>query len=350
MQPFQHIPEESPVNESKSHAFRYIYNFLATANSPDELRNTDFDTVLAGVNSYPYEDELVEIYKEYLLYCLDDRKLVPEEIRVLLMLKRFLGLREKVTRDATNEIVTQIYTSELEKVLEDGVVTEEEKSFLEDLRENLFITQDTAEALYQTKAKQYIEGFIQTIVADDRLTPEEETQLQDLVESLNLTIDIGDSNRRVLEECKIYWLIENGQLPVVRSRVELYEGEECHFEIPNVYLYSFEDDQVQDNKLSFIKRGQVAKAISLLLNDKAIRAIDTDHLVYKDNGAVFLTSARIILETSMGIESISLPEIRQFEVYGNGIELSLKSEPNIFLVFEKHLKLAAMLLNRMMAG
>jgi len=123
----------------------------------------------------------------------------------------------------------RIYDAAVRKALEDGEFTRDEKSELETLRIQLSLDTTTAEAIYQRNAKRVLVDFLDESMADQRITDEEQNQLDKICRSLGLELDSAGATRQKLNRYRMYWLIENEELPVIPSPINLQRSENLHF-------------------------------------------------------------------------------------------------------------------------
>lgn len=124
-----------------------------------------------------------------------------------------------------HERARAVYGAELEKALEDGVLTPEERLQLARLKEE----RDLSDADVRFAALALYRRALTEATADARVTEEEEGALARLQAQLGLTDADLEPERGHLERLNLLARLERGVLPVIVSPVALPPGELAHW-------------------------------------------------------------------------------------------------------------------------
>lgn len=101
-----------------------------------------------------FRNELENLYRDYLLFCLKDQHLSDDEIEDLAWLASLFRL-ENGTRDTIQRTVTrQLYFKSVSEVLADGTIDDREREFLRKLQVQLAIPASDAENILAVRERQ----------------------------------------------------------------------------------------------------------------------------------------------------------------------------------------------------
>ena len=89
------------------------------------------------------------LYRRFLVHCLDDFELSNIEIEDLRQLKASLFLSDADVTHIQNRVTREVYGCAIETVLEDNLIDEEEKSFLKQLRDDLDVSDFHASQMFE---------------------------------------------------------------------------------------------------------------------------------------------------------------------------------------------------------
>jgi hypothetical protein len=138
-------------------AFVEINNLLAAT---ARVRAVPADAVLAICLRYRV-DLLADLgvlcaslYRDYLRFCLRDRRLTDEEVADLAHLQDILGLGDDTVRRVHRQVAREVYSRTVEEILADAEVDSEERAFLTQVRENLRLPAGEADNILEVKSRQ----------------------------------------------------------------------------------------------------------------------------------------------------------------------------------------------------
>jgi len=233
-----------------------------------------------------YARNLEEMYASYLNFCFRDHSLSREEMEDLNHLKEILQISNERAEWIYNLVAERLYKHSFEEILKDGVIDESERNFITQLKAQIRIPESIADKINNELKGDYINKYIEKIVSDRKLSPEEELELDAITTNLGLTLDVAKKTKGHLHRYKIYWAIENQELPVVKTDLKLHEGEHCYYR---------------------------SLADWYELKDGALTRIDS--------GTVFLTSMRVIFTGEHKTSNIHFDQVLTSSILEEGVEI-----------------------------
>ncbi len=310
--------------QPKENSIIALNNLLADASRVRYVTHEDIQNIINFYKVNVYRDfhkELEQLYRQFLDHCFVDKVMTAEEIRDLSHLKHLLGLNDQTVQAIHNETVAALYEKTIDEVLTDGRLSTEEREFLNKLERELTLPDEIARRIFSAKAKEYIQRYADNVTADQRLSPEEDQELAAIAKSLGIEITYNEQSKAALEKLRLFWLIENGDIPEVGAGINLQADEKCYF----------------------------ACNIDWLEHRRArVRSVSTDILTQIDYGRTFLTNKRILFIGAHKTITIPLADILDFVVYKDGIEIRKNSGRNPTLRFHTGVDIFAGILKRVL--
>lgn len=331
----------------KENALIEINNLLAEK----ELKTITVEDVYAIANKYgvnfhtDYDHEIADFYKEYLKSCLEDKFISNEELEDLRHLKYILEINDKVIESIHQDLAGLIYKREVEKVIHDGELDEEERLFIEKLQNDLKLPKDVANKIYQQSGQELIRNFMNSAIADAKLTPDEERELYAIAKNLNAELKFDEATKSDLEKYKLYWQIENDDMPELVVDINIPRSEKCYFHIKGSWSENNKDlssKTLVSSNLSL----KIAKGIYWREPNKQNKNLLEDGWEEADTGDIYLTNKRILFKGNKGDKVLLLSRIVDFYVFKNGIEVDKEDDKSPFLKFDKSTDIFAMLLGK----
>ena len=322
----------------KENALIEINNLLAekelTSITVDEIQNiaAKYKVNLEG----EFNSEVLVFYTNYLKSCLDDKYLSDEEIADLKHLKFILGINDREVDEIHTELAGQIYKTEVEKAIEDGMLDDDEKQLMEKLQNDLKLPTDVAEKIYQTSGQELLNNFMNNAISDEMLSPEEEAELQKIAQNLNAEVKLDSATRANLDKYKLFWQIENDEIPEIEVNIGLPRKEKCYFQ-----TQADVDNNTRSGLRIKIAKGDYWRNIKK--KEKTLNEKEWNHI---DTGNLYLTNKKIIFKGAKGDKIILLNRVTEFEVFVNGIFLEKEKGINPFLNFTSNTDIFAMLLGK----
>ena len=295
-----------------------------------------------------FKTEFQGLYRRFLKYCFDDKILTDDEIEYLAHLKLLFNLNDKTIDQIHEDVYLEVFNESVDEVIKDGKLDQREREFLEKLQTQLKLPDEVVRNIYSKKATAYLEDYLKTAILDERLSPDEEKELQTIAKNLGLTLKFDEKTQQLLDKFRLYWLIENGEIPVVPADINLQKNEKCYFAIhAKWYEYRRVTERVRYGGPTY--RLKLAKGLHWRVGDLGVQAVSNDTLTLIDNGILYLTNKRIILIGSKNTKTIRHTKILNLKPYKNGVEIFKDAGKSPFLEFEKGADVFSMILNRVIS-
>jgi hypothetical protein len=335
-------------HKKEENALIEINNILAEKRNIRSLSIADIENVL---NKYKLNfdqklrDKMSCFYKGYLIHCLQDKKLSDEEIQDLHYLKNLFSLDDKTIETINNEQFKNIYRKSYQEAIKDGTISDEEKAFLSSLQNNLRLPEEIVENIRIEEASKYLKAKVDQAITDRRLSPEEEKEIQLIAKNLGVNIKIDDASKYLLDKYKLFWLIENGEVPTIQVPINLPKREKCYFET-NAEFYEYRKVTSRIRYSGPTARIKIMKGLYWRMGDLKLQPVSKDVLVKIDNGHLYLSNKKIIFIGTNRSISVQLNKIVNFVPYKDGVEIQKDTGSNQFYSFTNNLDIFVVLLGR----
>lgn len=315
---------------------------------PEEVTLEEIQTIASDFKlNIPrhYHEYFLDIYHRYLLHCLEDKSLSTEEIEILKHIKFILRLSDADVKRVRRKVAENLYKEELEDALADGRIEEDERKFLNRIGEDLELKDEFVKDIYQKKAGERIREHLDSVISLGRLSPEDEKELEALTSNLGIEVKMTDKDQAQLDKFKLYWQIENGELPVLDAPLRLFRGESCHFMTPCDWFEMVTETR-RINYGGPTLRLKIAKGVYWRAGSLGVNRISEDVWRKIDSGRLFLTNKRIIFMGSRRNKMIRLNTILDFTAYGNGVDIQKARGKSPFLEFSADTGVFSLILGR----
>ncbi len=332
----------------KDNALIEVNNLLAEK----ELRKISVEEIHQIADKYSvnfatdYELGTVDFYKSYLLVCLEDKFLSDDELADLKHLKFILELNDKKVNEIHQELAGQVYKNEVEKLIEDGELDEGERVFMEKLQNDLKLPQEFANRIYQQSGQELIQNLMNKAIEDAKLNPQEEKELYAIAQNLNAELKFDDATRSDLEKYKLYWQVENDELPELIVDLNVPRNEKCYFMAQNVTWYERNTMEEQKTFTNSTLRLKIAKGLYWRNHLEEDQYLDPQKWQVVDRGILYLTNKRVFFRGDKSDKILLLNRVLDFSVFSNGIEVEKDRDKNPFFSFEGSTDIFAMLLGK----
>lgn len=333
----------------KENALIEINNLLAEK----DLRSITVDEIHSITHKYgvnlmnDFGDDIFVFYKNYLTSCLEDKFLSEEEIDDLKNLKHILGLNDKDVNQIHAEMSGSIYKEAVDKVIQDGELDEEERVFIEKLQKDLNLSDEIAGNIYKQRGEELIKNMMSNAISDSKLNPQEEKELYAIAKNLNAEIKIDAATKSSLEKYKLYWKIENDEMPELADHdLAIPRSEKVYFKTSSIWYENPSDDtvvNVSPNTLSI----KIAKGLYWRKANEKDNIKDLSKgWQQEDEGNLYLTNKRLLFKGKNGDKIILLSRIIDFSVFADGIEVQREGGKVPFLKLDNTSDIFAMLLGK----
>jgi hypothetical protein len=294
-----------------------------------------------------FKEIRLELFRSYLHHCLTDSKLEDFEIKSLKHIREILLLNETDTESQIKLETEKLYEQHVKVAVEDGKLDDSEKENLERLKKDLLISESVASIIYNTSAKDILKKFIDGTVSDERLSPNEEKEIVEISKSLGIELKVEENSKDVLDRYKLYWQIENSELPVIDSDINIQKTEKLHFQ---AYVKWLEQRRITKrvNYGGPTARIKIAKGVYYRVGSIGVQRVSEDVWQTIDSGQIYLTNKRLIFMGAKSNKIIAINKILDIEPFRNGIDIQKESGKSPFLEFSNNADIFSMILVRLM--
>lgn len=337
--------------QPKENARIELNNLLA--NSQSDIENIKPENINEIAEKYKlnlakeFKESRSDLFTKYVLHCLTDQKLDEKEIRTLRHLRDLLILDENDTKKLISLETDRLYQLQINEVLSDGKLEARELENLEKLKNDLLLPNKIASKIFEKSAKERLNQVLEKALSDERVSPDEEAELQQLARNLGIEFDLAEASKGKLEKYKLYWQIENAELPEIDSDINLQRNEYLHF-TTNVNWYEHRRVTKRVNYGGPVARLKIAKDIYYRIGSVDIRPVSQDVLQMIDSGRIYITSKRVVFMGSRGNKTLNISKILDFSPFKNGVDIQKDSGKSPFLEFEENIDIFTLILLRLM--
>lgn len=294
-----------------------------------------------------FKTNRLELFTKYLHHCLIDSKLEDSEIIALKHVKDILLLSENDTQELLKIETEKLYNVHAKEALSDSRLEDFEKENLEKLKKDLLISDEIAEKLYVANAKQILQNFIDGAISDERLSPEEEVEINEITKNLSIDLKVDDKSKEVLDRYKLYWQIENGELPIIVSDINIQKSENLYFRTSVKWL----EQRSVTKRINYggpTARIKIAKGVYYRMGSVGVQRVSEDVWQTIDSGQLYLTNKRLVFMGSKGNKTIQLNKILDIKPFKNGVDIQKETGKSPFLEFNHNVDIFSMILIRLM--
>jgi len=290
---------------------------------------------------------LTELYTDYLKHCLTDKELSETELQELKHLKDILSLTDKDVNEIHNKIVGAIYNKSMNDIVSDGVIDKSEEDFLIKLQNDLKLSDEVANKISEQVRGQFVQDFFDKAVSDERLSPQEEEQLDLITKNLNIKLQIDDKIKSKLDRFKLYWVIENDEIPEINVALSLEKNEKCYFQT-NCEWYEMRTVTQRINYSGTTASIKIMKGVRYRVGTIKPQRITSEQWKQIDYGTMYLTNKRIILIGQSKNSNIKLQKVLSFTPYSDGVEISKDTGRNPLIRFSTNTDIFSLILSRLL--
>lgn len=294
-----------------------------------------------------FQNDLLNFYKVCLESNLGNRELSEIATNKLNHLVSILNLNEIKTKEIFEEITRGLYKNVVQDSIRGGILEREDEIRLLNMEKNLMIPKDVATNIYKENAESILTSRLQKAISDQRFSPEEEEELNTLAKNLHIGLTFDSDTRSVLDKYKLFWEIDNGNIPVIVTDISLQKSELCYFNTDIDWLEQRTvTTRVNYGGPSF--RVKIVKGLYYRVGSVSAQRITEDVWKTIDSGKLYLTNKRVIFMGSKGNKTITINKILDFNVFSNGIEIQKDSGKSPFFEFNNNTDVFAVILAKLL--
>lgn len=292
-----------------------------------------------------FRKEFDELYVERVRQCLVDRHLDDDELAELQHMKLLLSISDSHASEIHNRLSEDLYREDAQQAMADGRLSIGEREVLERLEKQLRLPEEIASRVHREVASARVQASLDSATSDQRLSPEEDQEFRAVASSLGIEPSFDAETKRALERMRLYWIIENGDVPEVPVDIRLQRSERCYFTTSIEWL----EHRTVTKRIRYAgptARIRIVKGVYFRAGDLALAPVREDVLQTIDSGTLYLTSKRILFTGARGNKTITLNKIIDFTPYRNGVDIQKATGKSPFFRFETDVDLFSLLLNR----
>jgi hypothetical protein len=294
-----------------------------------------------------FQKESLSFYQKYLEFHLKNSNSLASAVFNLEKLIKLLNLDENETKNIFDKLTMEKYSNEVRNMIVKGILDKESEEHLLKIEKDLSLSHDVAMKIYGENAQLFINDFLTKAISDQRFSPEEEQKLNILAKNLHIGLSFDTETKATLDKYKLFWQIENGNIPTIITDISLQKSEVCYFFTDIDWLEQRTvTTRVNYSGPSF--RVKITKGLSYRVGSIAPQRITEDIWKTIDSGKLYLTNKRVIFMGGKGNKTITINKILDFNVYTNGIEIQKDSGKSPFLSFSKNTDMFAVILAKLL--
>jgi hypothetical protein len=293
-----------------------------------------------------YQKNVLEFYAVLLNSYLAEYKLDNAKIEDLKHLQKILKLSDFQSDNIHDQLTGKIYENYYRDLISDGRLTDEKEQKLERLKKDIVLSDKQETQISDFVRKEYMNNFVQSIVADERLSPDELAELDAVAKSLKIDIQIDKETERIMKKYKLFWKIENEEIPTIDVDVSLQKSEVCYFsEYASWFEYRTVTHRV--NYAGPTARIKIVKGVYYRVGSIKASPVKSEELKLIKSGRLYLTNKRIIFVGDSKNSTININKILSFTPYSDGISIEKDTGKSPTITFN-NVETFCLMLSRLM--
>jgi hypothetical protein len=341
---FQRLLKKEP----KENAFIEVNNLLATR-PLKEIKLEEIEEISARYKvdlHNKFGERLKELYQRYLKKCFADSLLTEKELDELTHLKHLLILQDYEVNIFHEQLGGEIYKKNYEEAISKGTLEKSKEEFIDKLQQNLKLPDRVVNKISSDSRNHFMDLQIGKITEDGKISPDEWEELIAIGKNLNVEIKIDEGSKAKLEKMKLYWLIENGELPIKQVDINLKKSEQCYF---SIYADWLENRTVTEriNYGGVGYRMKIMKGVYYRAGSVKVQRITSEQQQVIDRGNIYVTNKRIIFVGAKKNSNIQLSKVLSVTPYSDGVGIEKDSGKSPILRVSDNADVFAMVLGRM---
>lgn len=332
---------------SKENAIIEINNLLGTKQL-DDINVEEIESISAKykINLHKkFPDQLKVLYQRYLSQCLADNVLTDKELDELNSLKQILGLYDSEVSDIHIKLASEIFKKSYDEAISDGKYEKPKEEFINKLQKDLRLSEEIANQISSDSRILFMDMQLQKMVSNRKISPEEWNEFTLYAKNLDVVLDFNDQTDQQLIKYKLYWEIENGELPVEEVAINLQKNEYCYFSGNADWL----ENRTVTQRINYggpALRFKIMKGVYYRAGSVQVQRITSEQLLEIDFGIVYVTNKRIIFVGNKKNMTIPISKILSVTPYSDGIGIEKDSGKSPILRVICDADILAMILGR----
>ena len=333
--------------EPKENAFIEVNNLFASKPLM-EIKSTEIEAISVKYKvdlRKRFIGRLKELYLRYLQQSTSDKVFTDQEVIGQNYLKKLLMLNDSEVEEIHNKLAGEIFKKSYNEVISDGKIEKSEEEFLDELQKNLGLPTIAREEISNESRQQFMQSQFDKITADRRISPDEWEEVTTIAMNLDVNIKLDEETKATVEQLKLYWLIEKGDLPVKEVSIDLQKNECCYFTADADWL----ENRTVTNRINYegpAARIKIMKGIYYRAGTVDVQRITSGQVKKIDSGQVFMTNKRIIFVGNKKNSNIQLNKILSINPFSDGVEIEKDSGESPIFRLSENADILAMTLTR----
>jgi hypothetical protein len=323
---------------------------LLSQRDPAHISRSDISDLLIeyDVSGPAARAVLVHMWRRVLGAFLSDDAFSEREIAYLDALRDAFALTDEEVRDSERQVVHPRYSVALHDALADARLSDEERTVLKQLAQELRLPEGIEKELYTRSTRLVLEGLLDRSTADRRLSPDELEQLASVARHLGVTRDFDGATEALLDRYALFWRIENGDLPTaVVENAALEADESCHVVVD---AQRHEPRATGDGaEVEGIGSVRIARGVYYRVGSASDERMNRASFDRVDAGRILVTNQRVLFDGKQGSSSFRLRDISSYQVYADGIVLERRAGPGPYFTLDGDVELTAVILGAALA-
>jgi len=326
-----------------------IRSLLATT-PPREVYRAQIDATFKKhrVGERDRRRMLDELWKEALGILAGDDVITDEEASYLTELRSTLDVPEATAKRFEAEILHPKYEALVRRTIADGYLSNAERRQLTSLAKALRLAPAETEVIYRKSAGDLLQSTLESAVADQRLSPTEFREYSLLAQRLGLDPNLDEATKAKLHRYALLWRIENGEMPTVPVSINLQRGEVCHFRGGAAW----HEMRTRTERVTYSGTSvsiPIVKGVRYRVGSYKPQRVTREELTQIDVGEFYLTNKRIVFDGAQRNTTIRYSSLLGVTPYADGIKLEKSSGRSPYLLFTGDVEVVTVILSAAMA-
>ena len=343
---FQRVLGRSP----RENASREVHNLVVRTPDLYSLTSRQVNEIAErqGVNlRSTYREQLGDTLVAAVTRFVDENGgTAPVDVDAAVHLASVLGLSREIGEEAVQSAGRALFRELVQKAVQsDEFLLSVDKSELETASDNLGLSEEDTQALYDEAATQCVQDMADAATTEGLYSPTTEAELHAEADRLGVGINFPPSIQAELKQMRLHWEIVEGEPPTIDPGIHLQKEEVC-YAARDVTWFEYRTVTKRVRYGGPTATTKIVKGVYFRAGDIAVQRVSEDIVKKIDAGRLFLTNKRLLFMGGKKNTNIRLTAILDFTSYDNGIQVEKDTGKSPFLGFFDDVGLFAFYLNR----
>lgn len=269
------------------------------------------------------------IYAKLLAGHVEDLEISEEEKSELALVEQELQL----TADDVARVKRRFARPTVQKLsaeaLSDHVLEADEREKIYELADFLGLNRTAVDQVLKTQALAIFKDYRDAAAADRRLSPEEERELDSVMGNLGLqSADLQKRDQDELAYFKLLWEVDNGILPEIPAPIILQKNEVCHLAVPA--------DRLESKTVTVGRTGgsrgvsvRIAKGVTYRVGAARSQPIKAE-VTQRHPGTLCITNKRVVFQAAKKGVVAPIRSIVSMNAFSDGVEFQKGATTYLF--------------------